>query len=124
MKKIDIVFISMAFLLSACSYSPKQEANIRHDDSMTPMQAVLIDQPNLLKSDGNLFIRQQFNRAESPTEAQVMIEQDQRDDSVAAVRTVYQLKRDRSVWKIVNKEQSYRCARNTALTQFQYNLCT
>ena len=90
----------------------------------TAMHAVLLDQPNLFHDETNLKIDQQFNRAENPTDAEITVEQTQLDDSVAAIRTEYELKRDQQVWKIVNKKQSYQCARGDNTNKFQFELCS
>ena len=71
----------------------------------------------------HLKIDQQFNRAENPTDAEIIVEQAQLDDSVAAIRTEYQLKRDQETWKVVNKKQSYQCARGGNTKTFQFELC-
>ncbi len=87
------------------------------------MHAVLLDQPNLFHDETNLKIDQQFNSAENPTDAEITVEQAQLDDSVAAIRTEYQLKRDQETWKVVNKKQSYQCARGGNTKTFQFELC-
>ena len=71
----------------------------------------------------NLKINQQFNSAENPTDAEITVEQTQLDDSVMAIRTEYELKRDQDVWKIVNKKQSYQCTRGENTEKFQFELC-
>jgi len=92
--------------------------------AQTAIHAVLLDQPNLFHDETNLKIDQQFNRAENPTDAEITVEQAQLDDSVAAIRTEYELKRDQEVWKIVNKKQSYQCARGDNTNKFQFELCS
>ena len=123
MHKIGMILGSSLFLV-ACNQpmvQPQQQAVVQKS---TAMHAVLLDQPNLFHDESNLKIDQQFNRAENPTDAEITIEQVQLDDSVLAVRTQYQLKRDQAVWKIVNKQQSYQCARGANTKTFQFDLCS
>ncbi|APR69235.1 MULTISPECIES: hypothetical protein [Acinetobacter] len=117
------MILGVGLFLTACN-QPTQSSQQQMDTKpSTAMHAVLSDQPNLFDEDSNLKIDQQFNRAENPSEAQVTVEQSQLDDSVIAIRTEYQLKRDQTVWKIVNKKQSYQCARGENTANFQFELC-
>ena len=105
------MILGCSLFLAACNPPIAQSQQQAAVQKSTTMHAVLLDQPNLFHDETNLKIDQQFNSAENPTDAQVIVEQVQQDDSVIAVRTEYQLKRDQAVWKIVNKKQSYQCAR-------------
>lgn len=117
------MILGCALLLSACNQPITESQQQAAVQKSTAMNAVLLDQPNLFHDDNNLKIDQQFNTAENPTDAQITVEQAQLDDSVVAVRTEYQLKRDQDVWKIVNKKQSYQCARGENTETFQFELC-
>ncbi len=117
------LMLGSALFLTACNQPiapSQQQAEVQKS---TVMHVILSDQPNLFHEDSNLKIDQQFNRAENPTDAQVTVEQAQLDDSVIAVRTEYQLKRDQNTWKVVNKKQSYQCARGENTETFQFELC-
>ncbi|ENX19251.1 hypothetical protein F892_03411 [Acinetobacter vivianii] len=117
------MLLGCALLLSACNQPITESQQQAAVQKSTAMHAVLLDQPNLFHDENNLKIDQQFNTAENPTDAQITVEQAQLDDSVVAVRTEYQLKRDQDVWKIVNKKQSYQCARGENTETFQFELC-
>lgn len=117
------MILGCALLLSACNQPITESQQQAAVQKSTAMHAVLLDQPNLFHDDNNLKIDQQFNTAENPSDAQITVEQAQLDDSVVAVRTEYQLKRDQEVWKIVNKKQSYQCARGENTEIFQFELC-
>lgn len=117
------MLLGCALFLSACNQPVTESQQQAAVQKSTAMHAVLLDQPNLFHDESNLKIDQQFNTAENPTDAQIMVEQAQRDDSVVAVRTEYQLKRDGEVWKIVHKQQSYQCARGEKSGTFQFELC-
>lgn len=117
------MILGCALLLSACNQPITESQQQAAVQKSTAMHAVLLDQPNLFHDDNNLKIDQQFNTAENPTDAQITVEQAQLDDSVVAVRTEYQLKRNQDVWKIVNKKQSYQCARGENTKTFQFELC-
>ncbi|MCU4640199.1 hypothetical protein [Acinetobacter courvalinii] len=118
-----VMILGCALFLSACNQPVTESQQQAAVQKSTAMHAVLLDQPNLFHDDNNLKIDQQFNTAENPSDAQITVEQAQLDDSVVAVRTEYQLKRDQDVWKIVNKKQSYQCARGENTESFQFELC-
>lgn len=117
------LMLGCSLFLAACNPPIAQSQQQAAVQKSTAMHVVLLDQPNLFHDETNLKIDQQFNSAENPTDAQVTVEQVQQDDSVIAVRTEYQLKRDQEVWKIVNKKQSYQCARGDNADKFQFALC-
>ncbi|KHF78793.1 hypothetical protein PJ15_2857 [Acinetobacter sp. neg1] len=87
------------------------------------MHAILLDQPKIVNEESNLKIEQKFNSIERPSEAKVLVEQSQLDDSVIGVRTEYKLKRKHNVWVITNKQQSYKCSRGKNTEKFQFDLC-
>ncbi len=102
MKKIGLLMMCNLLILSACTPNtnpPTPQAN-------SPIQAVLLDQPNLLNNASNLSISQQMNALEDPSNAQVTILQTEpSEDAVSKTRTEYLLKKDQNVWKIVNKNK-------------------
>ena len=118
------MILGCGLVLTACNQTVAQSQQQAAVQKSTAIHAVLLDQPNLFHDETNLKIDQQFNRAENPTDAEITVEQDQLDDSVAAIRTEYELKRDQEVWKIVNKKQSYQCARGDNTNKFQFELCS
>jgi PBP1b-binding outer membrane lipoprotein LpoB len=122
MHKIWMI-LSCSLFLAACNQPVVQSQQQAELQKSTAMHAVLLDQPNLFHEETNLKVDQQFNSAENPTDAQITVEQTQLDDSVLAIRTEYQLKRDQDVWKVVNKKQSYQCARGENTQVFQVELC-
>ena len=123
MYKIWMV-LGCSLFLTACNQPIAQSQQQAAVQKSTAIYAVLLDQPNLFHDETNLKIDQQFNRAENPTDAEITVEQAQLDDSVVAIRTEYELKRDQEVWKIVNKKQSYQCARGDNTNKFQFELCS
>ena len=88
MKKIGLLMMCNLLILSACTpNTPTPQAN-------SPIQAVLLDQPNLLNNASNLSISQQMNALEDPSNAQVTILQTEpSEDAVSKTRTEYLLKR-------------------------------
>ncbi|KQE90830.1 hypothetical protein APB94_05240 [Acinetobacter lactucae] len=120
MKKNCLLIIFSLSILTACA--PPQNSLTQLADS--PIQAVLLDQPDLLNDASNLDISQQMNAADDPSNAQVTILQTEPSpDAVSKTRTEYLLKRDQQVWKIVNKKQSYQCTKGEETTDFQVNPC-
>ena len=82
-------------------------------------------QPDLVKNQNSLSIRQVFNRVESPTAAQIaVIESNLMDDSVSAIRTDYVFKRTDGDWKLQDTKKSYRCARGKNTKTFQTAACS
>lgn len=118
-----LMILGCGIFLTACNQPIAQSQQQTAVQKSTAIHAVLLDQPNLFNEETNLKIDQQFNSAENPSEAEITVEQTQLDDSVIAVRTEYQLKRDQAVWKVVNKKQSYQCARGENTATFQFDLC-
>lgn len=120
MKKNGLLIIFSLSILTACA--PPQKSSAQLADS--PIQAVLLDQPDLLNDASNLDISQQMNASDDPSSAQVTILQTELSpDAVSKTRTEYLLKRDQQIWKIVNKKQSYQCTKGEETTVFQVNPC-
>lgn len=120
MKKMSLLTVFSLAMLTACA--PAKNSSAQLADS--PIQAVLLDQPDLLNDASNLDISQQMNAADDPSNAQVTILQtDPSEDAITKVRTEYLLKRDQQVWKIVNKKQSYQCTKGQETPDFQVSPC-
>ncbi|USP40839.1 hypothetical protein [Acinetobacter sp. XS-4] len=120
MRKMSLLIAFSLVMLTACA--PTKNSSAQLADS--PIQAVLLDQPDLLNDANNLDISQQMNAADDPSNAQVTILQtDPSEDAITKVRTEYLLKRDQQVWKIVNKKQSYQCTQGQDAPDFQVSPC-
>jgi len=120
MRKMSLLIAFSVVTLTACA--PAKNSSAQLADS--PIQAVLLDQPDLLNNANNLDISQQMNAAADPSSAQVTILQtDPSEDAITKVRTEYLLKRDQQVWKIVNKKQTYQCTQGQDAPDFQVNPC-
>jgi len=120
MKKIGLLMVLNVLFLTACA----PHANPPIPQANSPIQAVLLDQPNLLNNASNLSISQQMNALDNASNAQVTILQTMpSEDAISKTRTEYLLKRDQTVWKIVNKKQSYQCTKGQETVDFQVNPC-
>lgn len=110
---------------SGCATTEKLASKVSLGGSNTPMQLMLKAQPDLVKNQNSLSIRQVFNRVESPTAAQIaVIESNLMDDSVSAIRTDYVFKRTDGDWKLQDTKKSYRCARGKNTKTFQTAACS
>ena len=95
MKKIGLLMMCNLLILSACTPNtnpPTPQAN-------SPIQAVLLDQPNLLNNASNLSISQQMNALDAQTQA-LNAQLQQRHPDGALAREL-QLRRE----EIVSKQQ-------------------
>lgn len=89
-----------------------------------PLAQILQLHPDLLNDVQQSSIEQVFNHNENPTAAQVtVIQSGLMDDSVAAIRTIYQFKKNENQWFVVKAAKSYQCARHSQTNQFQTVLC-
>ena len=112
-------------LMSGCATTEKlmDKVHIGSSDSATPLQQVLNIHLDLKKASSNMDVRQVFNRAESPTAAQVIVTQTGlMDDSVHAIRTTYSFKNVKEQWKLQDTQKTYQCARGKN-KGFQTALC-
>lgn len=91
----------------------------------TPLQQLHRLQPDLSTELNQVSIQQVFNRVESPTAAQVtVIQSGLMDDSIDAIRTVYQFKReDTGHWALKQTETSYKCQRGNNKKLFETKPC-
>ena len=88
-------------VFSGCATTEKLASKVSFDGSDMPMQQVLKAQPDLVKNQNSLSIRQVFDRVESPTAAQIaVIESNLMDDSVSAIRTDYIFKQVENDWEL------------------------
>lgn len=91
---------------------------------LSPLAQVLKRDAIHLAEPHNISIQQVFNRVESPTAAQVtVIQSGLMDDSVSAIRTLYQFKQQDQRWSLSNTEKSYQCLRGKNKQSFQTQLC-
>ena len=92
--------------------------------AQTPLQQLMQLQPELVTAVHPIAIQQVFNQAESPSAAQISVLQTGLlDDSVQAIRSVYQFKLQDGRWILKNTETSYQCQRGTNSKRFQKALC-
>lgn len=92
--------------------------------SNLPLAQILKIQPDLLNTTQQSSIQQVFNHLENPTAAQVtVIQSGLLDDSVRAIRIIYQFKKNEKQWFVVHVEKSYQCARGAVKQGFQTTLC-
>lgn len=92
--------------------------------ALTPFAQLLKHEPDLVQELNHVSIQQVFNRIESPTAAQItVIQSGLMDDSVSAIRTVYQFKQQAQRWTLNKTEKSYQCARGPNTKTFQTKLC-
>ena len=111
-------------VLSGCATTEKLASKVSFTGADMPMQQVLKAQPDLVKNQNSLSIRQVFNRVESPTAAQIaVIESNLMDDSVSAIRTDYVFKRVDDNWELQETKMSYQCARGKNKRSFQTAAC-
>ena len=101
-----------------------QSKQTQASSSNLPLAQIFKLQPDLMNSIQQSSIQQVFNRNENPTAAQVtVIQSGLMDDSVSAIRTIYQFKKNEKQWFVVNVEKSYQCARGDSNKGFQTALC-
>lgn len=93
--------------------------------AQTPLQAVLaernvVDQPEL----ADVTLIQTLNRVEGADEATItLIEANLLDDSVAAVKNVFFLKRQDAVWRIDQTHSFQKCRRGSDTARFTQKRC-
>lgn len=92
--------------------------------SDTPLQQLFKLQPELAEALNSVSIQQVFNNAESPTAAQLtVVNSGLLDDSVSAIRTVYQFKQQSESWTLTKTETSFKCHRGPNTKSFQDKVC-
>ncbi len=104
--------------------SPVSASTEKISSSDTPLQQLFKLQPELAESLNSVSIQQVFNRAESPTAAQLtVVNSNLLDDSVFAIRTVYQFKNQAESWSLIKTETSFKCQRGPNTKTFQDKVC-
>ncbi|TCM70943.1 hypothetical protein EC844_101217 [Acinetobacter calcoaceticus] len=92
--------------------------------TLSPLQQIFKLQPDLSQALNSVSIQQVFNQVESPTAAQITVVQSGlMDDSVSAIRTIYQFKQQNDQWSLAKTDKSYQCARGSNSKAFQTKLC-
>ncbi|OTG67129.1 hypothetical protein [Acinetobacter silvestris] len=125
MFRLFSIFSVCAVVFSGCATTEKLASKVSFSGSDAPMQQVLKAQPDILKEQNSLSIRQVFNRVEAPTAAQIaVIESNLMDDSVSAIRTDYIFKLVEHDWKLQETKKSYQCARGSNTKSFQTKRCS
>lgn len=96
-------------------------------DSSVPLIIALRDRGDGFQEIPSTLLIQQTvsgDSVESPEHATVTIEEDiPTDDSVAAMRYVYQLSKSDATWKIDSKDISQRCVSGRGSADFSKELC-
>ncbi|MBG6244557.1 hypothetical protein CS369_06705 [Candidatus Symbiopectobacterium sp. 'North America'] len=115
-------------LLSGCDAQQAENSNNHvQADSSVPLIIALKDRgEGFQEIPSTLLIKQTVSgdSVESPESATVIIEEDiPTDDSVAAMRYVYQLSKRDDSWKIDSKDISQRCVSGRGSTDFSKELC-
>lgn len=111
-------------LMSGCTTTKKLASKVNMGSSDTPMAQVLKERPELHKNLTTVDVRQYFNRAESPTAAQVKVtETGLMDDSVRSIRTTYSFKNINGNWKKTGTQTEYQCQRSKNSKAFQTAKC-
>ena len=126
LKQLLILSMSLG-LLAGCTTTKNLMSGMSGSKTSgkTPLQQVLVAQPNLKSELTNTEIRQVFNTVEAPNVAQVTVLQSGLlDDSVNAIRTTYRFKLSQNdVWQQVDKVTEYKCVRGKNTKNFQKQYC-
>ncbi|OTG80671.1 hypothetical protein [Acinetobacter sp. ANC 4648] len=124
LRLLSTSIICLGLMTTGCATTKKLASKVNVGSSNTPMQQVLKVQPDIVKEQNSLSIRQVFNRVEAPTAAQIaVIESNLMDDSVSAIRTDYIFKLVDNDWKLQETKKSYQCARGNTKS-FQTKRCS
>ncbi|MBG6248469.1 MULTISPECIES: hypothetical protein [Symbiopectobacterium] len=118
-------------LLSGCDAQQAEDSNKSNNhvqaDSSVPLIIALKDRgEGFQEIPSTLLIKQTVSgdSVESPERATVTIEEDiPTDDSVAAMRYVYQLSKRDDSWEIDSKDISQRCVSGRGSADFSKELC-
>lgn len=118
-------------LLSGCDAQLAADSDKNNDraqaDSSVPLIIALKDRgEGFQEVPSTLLIKQTVSghSVESPERVTVAIEEDiPTDDSVAAIRYVYQLSKMDDTWKIDSKDISQRCVSGRGSADFSKDLC-
>lgn len=91
----------------------------------TPLQVVIQDQLLLEQEElSTITLTQELNSIESPNHVIITLtESDLLDDSIQAIQTTYDIKKDERGWYLEDKEAAYQCRRGENTQEFIIELC-
>ena len=91
----------------------------------TPLQVVIQDKLLLEQEElSTIALTQELNSVENPNQAIITLtESDLLDDSIQALQTTYDIKKDEHGWYLEDKEVAYQCARGENTKDFVIDLC-
>lgn len=131
MQSFKTIAVLTMGLLSGCDAQQAADSDKNNDrvqaDSSVPLIIALKDRGEGFQDvPSRLLIKQTVSghSVESPERVTVTIEEDfPTDDSVAAMRYVYQLSKMDNTWKIDSKDISQRCVSGRGSADFSKDLC-
>ena len=91
----------------------------------TPLQVVIQDKLLLEQEElSTIALTQELNSVENPNQVIITLtESGLLDDSVQALQTTYDIKKDEHGWYLEDKEVAYQCARGENTKDFVIDLC-
>lgn len=91
----------------------------------TPLQVVIQDKLLLEQEElSTITLTQELSSVENPDQVIITLtEMDLMDDSIQALQTTYDIKKDEHGWYLEDKETAYRCRRGEHTEEFTINLC-
>lgn len=91
----------------------------------TPLQVVIQDKLLLEQEElSTIALTQELNSVENPNQVIITLtESGLLDDSVQALQTTYDIKKDEHGWYLEDKEVTYQCARGENTKDFVIDLC-
>ncbi|MGL4674660.1 MAG: hypothetical protein ACRCXK_07350 [Wohlfahrtiimonas sp.] len=91
----------------------------------TPLQVVIQDKLLLEQEElSTIILTQELSSVENPDQVIITLtETDLMDDSIQALQTTYDIKKDEHGWYLEDKEATYRCRRGKHTEEFTINLC-
>ena len=91
----------------------------------TPLHLVMQDKLLLEQEElSTITLTQELSSVENPNHVIItLIEADLLDDSIQAVQTTYDIKKDEHGWYLEDKEAAYRCRRGENTKDFVIDFC-
>lgn len=91
----------------------------------TPLQVVIQDKQLFEPEElSTITLTQELNSVENPNQVIITLtESGLLDDSVQALQTTYDIKKDEHGWYLEDKEVAYQCARGENTKDFVIDLC-
>ena len=91
----------------------------------TPLQVVMQDKLLLDQEElSTIALTQELSSVENPDQVIITLtESGLLDDSVQALQTTYDIKKDEHGWYLEDKEAAYRCRRGEHTEEFTIDLC-